>query len=888
MIKTSRFFLAISIAFGSLFYAAPAQATCVNTQQSQTIAAALSTDASETTTVTTLETCGGDDTSYQVPLTTTVSFDGQTFSSVYATTNSVITFGNPDGTYWDYPQTPSISLYSMDWVVYPSARADEHLTIQTSDGGFQIDISARPIWLQNTPDVTNIVITAAINTDGTVAISYAIDGPTYDGQTRTGVRLTDGSVVTLEQYGIAQVEEAPVLQPTPVEPTPEPTVEPTPEPTPTVTPEPTPEPTITPEPTPEPTTTPTPEPTPTPVEPTPEPVIPVIPPVVDPPVIEPQPQPQPIPFPVEPPVEPTPEPTPSPTPSTDSTDAPTEPTPAPTVEPTPEPTPTVEPTPDPTPTVDPTPEPTPTPEPVVHVLNAPTNVRVQQLSGGNVEILWDAPAQSNTAVERYAISWSNSNGGWGVASTETNVYLSQELFRITGGLDSSYTFTVRSDNDTLGVYSAQSEAVSITVASPPPVHPVPVFPDTYMYTTVDEGGQLTLVAPAGYRIDSVVFASYGTPISYAVDGCHASDSASIVQSHINGDTLSINADNGVFGDPCGGTYKRLSVVVSTSPIPESIPAEPTPAPTTTPEPVVTPQPTPEPTTEPTPTPQPTVEPTPTPQPEIPVIPPVVEPPVIEPQPQPQPIPFPVEPPVVIPDPEPTVEPTPEPTPTEIPVIIEPTPIPTEEPVVEPTPEPTVDPSPTPTPIEEPTPSPTPSEEPTPEPTENVVEPLPEPEPSTTPAPTPEPELPVNEAAAVQAISNLVEIAPENLTDKQVDQLVAAANVVFETAEQGSPAYQEALEALAVVAEADDAELPEELAAIPLLGDVAGAALELFNDLGNIGADMSPAQREKAEETVVAAVVVGQVAQVAAGAAMASASSAAAGASTGGSSGRRVK
>ena len=195
-----------------LFFAAPAQA-----------------DEPTEPVVVVVTTPGGDDSSYQIPLTTTVTFDGVQYNSVYATTNSVITFGQPDGTYWTYPQTPSISLYSMDWVVYPDWRQDEHLVIRASDGGFQVDISARPIWLQNATEPTNINIVAAINADGTVAISYSLTGPTYEGYTRTGVRLTNGSVVTLEEYGIVQVEQPPVLQPEPVAPTPTPT--PTPQPT---------------------------------------------------------------------------------------------------------------------------------------------------------------------------------------------------------------------------------------------------------------------------------------------------------------------------------------------------------------------------------------------------------------------------------------------------------------------------------------------------------------------------------------------------------------------------------------------------------------------------------------------------------------------------------
>lgn len=150
--------------------------------------------------------CGGDDVSYQIPIATTINFDGVQYDAVYATTNSVITFGQPDGTYWDYPMTPSISLYSMDWVVYPQWRSDEGMTIFYSEGGFQVEINARPIWLQDTPDPTTIVISAAITNDGQVAISYSTLGPTYDGQTRTGVRLTDGTVVSLEDAGYFYID----------------------------------------------------------------------------------------------------------------------------------------------------------------------------------------------------------------------------------------------------------------------------------------------------------------------------------------------------------------------------------------------------------------------------------------------------------------------------------------------------------------------------------------------------------------------------------------------------------------------------------------------------------------------------------------------------------
>jgi hypothetical protein len=192
--------------------------------------------------VTTIVTNGGDDVSYHIPLTVSVVYDGVTYENVYATTNSVITFGRPDGTYWTYPTTPSVSIESKDWWVLPQQMPDTHFIINVSEGGFQVDGNYRP-YGTFTGDTTSIIITAQIQTDGTVAYSYAVDGP-LTGNERTGAVLTDGTVVPLSEVNIIEVEEAPVLEPEPVPPTPEPVPEPepTPEPEPEPQPEPAPEP----------------------------------------------------------------------------------------------------------------------------------------------------------------------------------------------------------------------------------------------------------------------------------------------------------------------------------------------------------------------------------------------------------------------------------------------------------------------------------------------------------------------------------------------------------------------------------------------------------------------------------------------------------------------
>ncbi len=82
--------------------------------------------------------------------------------------------------------------------------------------------------------------------------------------------------------------------------------------------------------------------------------------------------------------------------------------------------------------------------------------------------------------------------------------------------------------------------------------------------TANEGQNLTLSAPQGTVITGITFASYGTPNggcgNFTLGGCHASNSKTIVQNYALGqNSVTIPATNGVFGDPCGGTYKRLYV-----------------------------------------------------------------------------------------------------------------------------------------------------------------------------------------------------------------------------------------------------------------------------------------------------------------------------------------
>jgi hypothetical protein len=445
-------------------------------------------------------------------------------------------------------------------------------------------------------------------------------------------------------------------------------------------------------------------------------------------------------------------------------------------------------------------------------LSAPTNLALNATETG-IELSWTAPTPNLSGVtpERYGVFWSTTNftqNGWAVASTTTSITIPFSTLYSTAPQGSTFQFAIRSDNDTLRLYSGQSNIVSLVTVAPP-----------WWMISFSEGDVVSISAPAGYVFASAT-AWYGSPDDVS---CGATVSDVVNQVLSGSSSASFYADNGMFGDTCGGVVKVLRMKTPITPIvivpPVVVEPTPTPTPTPTPEPQPSPQPepTPEPSPEPSPEPEPTEEPT----------------------------------------PEPTEEPTPEPEPTEEPT--EPEPEPTPEPTSEPEPEITEEPTPE---VSE-TPEPSPSPEP---PIEEKPEPI-----------VPEETVEIKEEISAENIESLVEelaeIQPQLLTEEQQTLIVAAALEVFAEAEQGSPEYEAALDALLVVAQADDVILDEAIAAIPLIGNVAGAAVEVFNAIGNAGADMSPQVREQSEKVVIAAVIVGQVAMTATAAATSAAAAA---------------
>jgi hypothetical protein len=125
------------------------------------------------------------------------------------------------------------------------------------------------------------------------------------------------------------------------------------------------------------------------------------------------------------------------------------------------------------------------------------------------------------------------------------------------------------------------------------------------------------------------------------------------------------------------------------------------------------------------------------------------------------------------------------------------------------------------------------------------------------------DIPTNlDASNLQDI-DLAQIDPTELSPEQATLLVAAALETFNTATEGSPEYNQALDALYLAAQQDDIVVDESLANIPGVGQAAVAIANVLNLVGNVGADISPKARKKAQNLVVTTLVVGQIAQAAA-------------------------
>jgi hypothetical protein len=233
---------------------------------------------------------GHDDSAYPANLPFTLKLGQTEYANVFVTTNGTLTFGQPDATFHDYPQTPSVSVAGYDWVTWGEGA---YVSFGSTDSTLCVEWSLRP-YPQSTGDLTQIRLVINKYPNGTWHGEVTTFG-WLPNDLRRGIRYEQGApVVTIAgafdvgDGGVpVEVEPAPTpssFEEPPVIPTPEPTLEPSPVPIPSVEPSLNPEPTPIPEPSqsasPEPTPIDTPSPTPEPTieatqapEPTPVPVV---------------------------------------------------------------------------------------------------------------------------------------------------------------------------------------------------------------------------------------------------------------------------------------------------------------------------------------------------------------------------------------------------------------------------------------------------------------------------------------------------------------------------------------------------------------------------------------------------------------------------------------
>jgi hypothetical protein len=316
---------------------------------------------------------GDDDSAYAANLPFTLSLGSTEYNNVFISTNGTLTFGRPDGTYWDYPQTPSVSVAGYDWVTFGQGA---YLSFGSTANTFCAEWSVRP-FPQSTGELTQIRLVIDRSDDGGWHGEVVTFGWTPE-NLRRGIRFEQGQPVVpiaaaFDVNGGVPVEVAPAPVPSSFD---EPPVlaSPTSEPIPSVEPEPiqSVEPTLNPEPTPTPT------------------------PVVQP---EPIPEPTPTPVPTQPQSLPSQLPTPevetttTPEQSNDSSQSPLEPTLEPTPDSTPTPTPSVselapEPIVEPSPIAsDLVPNLEPTPEPVQELVQDPEQLVVLEVPSALANII---------------------------------------------------------------------------------------------------------------------------------------------------------------------------------------------------------------------------------------------------------------------------------------------------------------------------------------------------------------------------------------------------------------------------------------------------------------------------------------------------------------------
>jgi hypothetical protein len=229
---------------------------------------------------------GDDDGSFPMTLPFSLQLGNTNYNKIYYSTNGLMSFGQPDGNYWSYPQTPSVTLAGRDWVSFgPGA----YTSYGYNQDSFCIEWSVRP-FPQSSGDLTQIRLVVNVFPNGGWHGEITTLGWIPPDIRRGIVWEQNGTPLPIgaafDVNGGVPIEVAPAPAPTsfteppaiptqcwdgstiyapavcPVEPSPTPTPEPSPTPSPEPQPSESPTPTI--------------EPSPQPIEPSPLPSEPVV------------------------------------------------------------------------------------------------------------------------------------------------------------------------------------------------------------------------------------------------------------------------------------------------------------------------------------------------------------------------------------------------------------------------------------------------------------------------------------------------------------------------------------------------------------------------------------------------------------------------------------
>lgn len=89
----------------------------------------------------------------------------------------------------------------------------------------------------------------------------------------------------------------------------------------------------------------------------------------------------------------------------------------------------------------------------------------------------------------------------------------------------------------------------------------------FQCVTGNENDTLSMTAPSGKVFNRVDFSSYGTPEgscgSFSIGGCNSGSSNGYNPTPTA--SFSVGANNGTWGDPCGGVFKRMYIQMSWGP-----------------------------------------------------------------------------------------------------------------------------------------------------------------------------------------------------------------------------------------------------------------------------------------------------------------------------------